>query len=72
MFLSSPLRRVIGYAAPFSNGDDVIGIHVLQYVHYAAGPTNLQSVGTSGVAQTEMHAQIALREVTRTGFHFSN
>src|ERR1035441_1644418 len=53
----------------FPNGEDAVHGNVVQRLHGAAGPSDLERPHRALPAQTEMHALVAGGEVTAAGCH---
>src|SRR5262245_26907540 len=69
---SPPHGRAVGHASAFGYRQNLIGFDILQCVDSAAGPANLQFVGPRRIPQTEVDAEVALRQVAGPRFDFPN
>src|SRR6266849_4863673 len=80
MFSDSSLRwlRILGWlelhraddAFAFFHDYQLVGLDVLQRLHKAAGPANLQQLHLLCFADAEMDAQIILRKIASAAAHF--
>jgi hypothetical protein len=74
----SPLCRATGPIAghgldnslTFFDMEELINFHILQRIQPATWPTNLEKVNLLGFAQTKMHSQVILREITAATAYF--
>ena len=58
--------------AAFLDQIEFVGLDVVKQLLQAAGPLDLNSFSSSRLAQTEIGAQIALRQITAAAFDLPN
>src|SRR5258708_39764455 len=56
----------------FLQEDQLIRLHILQRVDMAARPTDLKDINLVRFSQSEVDAQVVLRDVTPSAAHFIN
>src|SRR5215472_13466248 len=57
-------------AFSFVHDNQLVGLDVLELVHLAAGPANFEHIHFFGFADSEVHAQVVLRNVAAAAAHF--
>ena len=71
--LSPPDERcTCGHAFALDDGQDLVGRDVLDHVGPAGRPANLELINLAHSAQPEVHADVTLSKVTRSGLDFSD
>src|SRR4051794_1768948 len=58
-------------AAAFRDCEDLVGVDIFYSLGGAAGPANFQVVRTHGLSHSEMHAEVALRQIAGAGLYLS-
>src|SRR5262245_60298455 len=67
-----PQRYAVCHSAAFSYRQNLVRFEILQHFNSATGPANFKALRSRRASQSEVHPQIALRQIAGAGLYFSH